>query len=226
MGQAPSTVVQLALLVLVVLPGVIYQFLRERFRGPVPSERDLGERVLRALAASVVLDSLYLLLAGPHLVALFRGSGWGWEGLTERPRLTALLALALFVAVPALAAGCVSEWQRRRLRAKYQSTPTAWDHTFRSRGSCFVRMRLKDGTWVGGWYGSDSYATSYPQPAELFLESAWRMNPDGSFGHRIGPSAGLYIRAGDTDVLELLHPPRQEATPDTACPTPHRSVLH
>ncbi|MET9800433.1 DUF6338 family protein [Streptomyces sp. NPDC006368] len=72
-GQAPSTVLQVALLVLVVLPGVTYQFLRERWRGPVPGQRDQAERVLRAATASVVLDTLYLVVAGPQLLRLARG---------------------------------------------------------------------------------------------------------------------------------------------------------
>ncbi|MEV7412961.1 DUF6338 family protein [Streptomyces althioticus] len=207
MSQAPSTVLQLALLVLIVLPGTVYQFLRERFRGQVPGERDLGERVLRAVVASVILDSLYLLLAGPQLIRLARDTeGTGWEVVAERPRLASLVALTLFVVVPAIAAGGVSAWEHRRLRARYRSTPTAWDHMFRTRGSCFVRARLTDGSWIGGWYGSTSYATSYPQPPELFLESAWRMNQDGSFDGRIGRTAGLHLRADNIDVLELLHP--------------------
>jgi len=40
----------------------------------------------------------------------------------------------------------------------------------------------------------------------LFLESAWRMNPDGSFDRRISNTAGLHVRADDTDVLEFLDP--------------------
>jgi hypothetical protein len=78
-----------------------------------------------------------------------------------------------------------------------------------------VRVRLKDGTWLGGWYGSRSYATSYPEPSELFLESAWRMNSDGSFADRVERTAGLYIRAADADVVELIHPPDQPG-PDPA----------
>lgn len=210
-GQAPSTALQVVLLVLFVLPGVTYQFLRERWRGPVPGERNLGERVLRAVTASILLDSLYAIAAGPQLLRLARGGkSTGWDGISQQPRVVGLWALLLFVVVPALAAGGVSLWQRRRLPARFRGTPTAWDHMFRNCGSCFVRVRLKDGTWVGGWYGSGSYATSYPEPAELFLESAWRMNPDGSFAQRISGTAGLHVRSADADVVELLQPPEPE----------------
>uniref|UniRef100_A0AAU2VJV0 DUF6338 family protein n=1 Tax=Streptomyces sp. NBC_00008 TaxID=2903610 RepID=A0AAU2VJV0_9ACTN len=207
MGQSPSTPLQIAMLLLFVLPGVTYQFLRERWRGPVPGERDLGERVLRAVAASVVLDTLYLVAAGPRLVRFARHTGAGAGGaVAQQPRTAGLLALVLFVVVPAAAAGGVTWWQRRRRPARYRSTPTAWDHLFRRSGPCFVRMRLRDGAWVGGWYGGRSYATSYPQAPEIYLETAWLMNPDGSFVRPVRDSAGIHIRAADTDVLELLDP--------------------
>ncbi|MBQ0984962.1 hypothetical protein KBZ10_10615 [Streptomyces sp. F63] len=211
MGQAPATVFQVAVLVLFVLPGVVYQFLRERWRGPVPGEQVLSERVLRALSASVVLDAVYMLVAGPELLRLVRGTPGEpvrWDDPGQRVRLVGFVALMLFAAVPAAAAGAVSVWQRRRLRARYRVTPTAWDHMFRDRGSCFVRLRMKDGTWVGGWYGGQSYATAYPQPRELFLESAWRMDPAGAFTGRVAHSAGLHVRADDADLLELLEPDR------------------
>ncbi|HEY0500938.1 MAG TPA: DUF6338 family protein [Kutzneria sp.] len=206
---------QLGLLVLVVLPGITYQFLRERWRGPVPGERDLGERVLRSLVASMLLDALYLIVAGPALAPLAnRTVAKGWDGVVEQAQLLGLLGLLLFLVVPAVAAGTVTWWQRRRLRgARYRSTPTAWDRMFQNRGSCFVRMRLKDGAWAGGWYGSQSYATSYPQPAELFLQTAWIMDPDGSFVRPIERSAGMHVRATDVDLLELLLPPEPTEPP-------------
>ena len=220
MGQAPSTVVQLALLALVVLPGAVYQFLRERFRGPVPGERELGERVLRALVASVLLDGVYAVLAGPRLLRLLRGpDGRGWDGVLERPRAAGAWGLVLLIAVPALAAGLVSWWERRRWRARFHGTPTAWDHMFRARGSCFVRVRLKDGTWVGGWYGGRSYATSYPHPPELFLESGWRMRPDGAFGRRAPHTAGLGVLGEDMDLLEFLSPPSAPTPTPPGTPT-------
>lgn len=206
---------QLGILVLVVLPGITYQFLRERWRGPVPGERDLGERVLRSIVASILFDALYLIIAGPALVRLARSADTrGWDGVVEQAQLVGLLGLLLFLVVPAVTAGAVTWWQRRRLRgARYRSTPTAWDRMFQNRGSCFIRVRLKDGAWAGGWYGSQSYATSYPQPAEVFLQTAWIMDMDGHFVRPIERSAGMHVRASDVDMLELLLPPEPSQPP-------------
>ncbi|WP_033443038.1 DUF6338 family protein [Saccharothrix sp. NRRL B-16314] len=203
--QAPSTVVQLVLLVLLVLPGISYQFVRERLRGPVPWERDLGERVLRAIVASIVLDSAYLAVAGPALIRLTRGTPPGeLNGFVQQPRAVGAVAVLLFLVVPAAAAFAVSLVERRRRKSTYRRTPTAWDHAFRDREPCFVRVRLKDGNWAGGWYGHRSYATSYPHPAELYLESARVMTPEGEFGPRVQGTAGVRLRAEDFDVLEFI----------------------
>lgn len=210
MGGAPSAVVQLALLVLVVLPGVAYESLREFWRGPAPAARNLVERVMRALAASVVLDALYLVAFGPQLVRLVHGvDREGWSHLAGQTRLIGLAVLGLLLAAPAAAAAGVSTWERRRVSTAPQrgGPSTAWDRMFHERGSCFVRLRLRDGVWIGGRYGDRSYASSSPHAMELYLESAWLMRPDGSFDREIHGSGGLYVRAADADVLEIVLSP-------------------
>lgn len=220
MTQAPSTVVQLILLVLVVLPGVTYQFVRERWRGLASGHEDLGHRVLRAVTASLILDAVYVIVAGPWLVRLVAGPAGAWDGFARHTRLLGLAAMLLLVLIPAVAAVAVSVVKQRRLRASFHPAPTAWDFAFQDRGPCFVRARLADGSWVGGWYGSRSYANSYPRTGELYLESAWNLDPDGGFKNRVELTAGLYIRVQEADALEFLDMP---TTPGgtTASEEPH-----
>lgn len=226
MAQAPSTVVQLAILVMAVLPGATYQFMRQRWRGPVPTEHDLGERILRAIVVSILLDTGYLVIAGPALAGFAAAlRSHGWQAVLDQPRLIGLAGFAMFVAVPAAAAGAVSWWQRRNRRAaRYRAVPTAWDQMFRDRGSCFVRVKLKSGGWAGGWYGSASFATSYPEVPELYLQTAWLMNPDGSFNRAIKDSAGLRVTGADVEVLELLAPPSSPIPQQTSTMESHDEV--
>jgi hypothetical protein len=204
-AQAPTAVQQVILLVLFVLPGITYQFVRERLRGPVPGERDLSERVLRAITASIALDAVYLLVAGPQIIRVIKPAQQVWfNGLAADPRTAAAVALALFIVFPAAAAWIIGWVQRRSSPARFHVVPTAWDSAFRARSACFVRAKLKSGVWVGGWYGRRSYASAYPHAADLFLQSAYEMHGDGSFGVQVRASAGLYLRMDEVEVLEFV----------------------
>jgi hypothetical protein len=207
MTVAPSALQQVLLLVLFVLPGISYQFVRERLHGPVPGERDLSERVLRAVTASIALDGLYLLVAGPQIVSLVKTAHHPWfDTAGADPRRAAAVGLTLFLAAPAAAAWAAGAVRRRRSPARYRPAPTAWDAMLRDRGPGFVRLRLKSGAWAGGWYGKRSHASAYPHPADLFLESAYTMAADGSFGPRAPSTGGLYLRMSDVEVLEFIRP--------------------
>jgi hypothetical protein len=204
-AETPSTLQQIILLVLFVLPGITYQFVRERMRGPVPGERDLAERVLRALTASIVLDAIYLIAIGPWLVHVIKPSGRPWfAAAAAEPRQAAAVSLALFFAVPAAVALAVGIIERLRHPSRFDPVPTAWDGAFRERSTGFVRARLKSGTWVGGWYGRRSRASAYPNPPDLYLESGYVMLNDGSFGPRVRATGGVYVNMTDVEVLEFV----------------------
>lgn len=205
--QAPSTLIQLAILVVAVLPGVTYQFMRERSRGPLAAHKDVGERVLRALMASVVLNLVYLFVAGPWLVGLIAfGSSGPRATVVSSIREVSLVALAMFVVFPTFAAMVANRLERRKVGAKFVPIPSAWDFSFRIRTACFIRARLKDGTWVGGWFGVESFASSYPAEKEVFLESAWKMERDGRFRAKTPNGGGLLLRYDTLDFIEFVEP--------------------
>ncbi|WP_328665270.1 DUF6338 family protein [Streptomyces sp. NBC_00322] len=203
--MVPSTVQQLAVLLVMVLPGGVYQAVRERLRGPRPSEVQVESRVLRAVAASVVLDSLYAVVAGPWLVSLTGGQGFA--GVAARSRQAGIAALVLVVAVPAAAAWAEARWRARRKPSRRRKAPTAWDHLFSKRSSCFVRIRLKDGSWVAGWYGSSSCAAAFPHDRDIFLQAQYAVLADGRIGPRLDGTGGIYIPKDSIDLLGLLEPP-------------------
>ncbi|MFB8216122.1 DUF6338 family protein [Streptomyces anulatus] len=205
MPHAPTTVTQVVIVVLLVLPGVTYQFVRERARGPVPGHRDLGERILRAVTAGIALDTLYILLAGPWLVRLVYDRRRGWlTGAADNPRITALVATTLLIVVPAAAAWIASWLSSRGSRSTYDPTPTAWDKVFQRRSHCLVRARMKSGLWVGGYYGEKSYTSGYPEAADLYLQTTWSVSSAGRFEAPLPHSGGIYIRMDDVEFLDFV----------------------
>jgi hypothetical protein len=73
--MTPGTITQLAILIVFVLPGVVYQVVRARLAGASPENQDTTNKVLRALAASVVLVSAYMVVLGPSLVMALGHTG-------------------------------------------------------------------------------------------------------------------------------------------------------
>ncbi len=206
--MVPETLRQLTILLLFALPGVVYQVTRDQLLGPVAAEQETENRLLRAVAVSVILDALYATVAGPALADLMGGEDrHGLDGLGAHTRLAGAIGLLLLVVIPAALAITETSLSRRRRAAAYEPTPTAWDHLFRDQGGCFIRVRLQDGTWIGGWYGHGANAAAFPHPKDLFLSAQYAMRPDGHFDARMPGTGGVYISADSISFMEILNAP-------------------
>lgn len=213
MPSVPGDGFQLILLLLLVLPGTVYQFVRARLRGPAPDDASALNRVLRALGMSALLSLLYTVTVGPPLWRLaVEASAAARQGEVPALRGFALWALVLLFIVPAGVA--LADHLRRihvttpgLLKLTYDpSYPGAWDFAFLNRGDCYVRLLTLDGRWIGGWMGDDCWVSSYPEPRELFIAQAHAMSEDGSFGPVVPGSIGMYVRCDDIRLIEFLDP--------------------
>jgi len=211
---------QQALTVLViVVPGFVHQIVQSRLRGPGPEDGDLGVRILRALTTSGLFALIYFVALGKTLTAAISHP----TSYLDQPRSTALLLLVLVFVIPAtVAVGQHARNTRRRypdvpwkqVFRIYNPTPTAWDFAVDRVGPGYLRVLNKDGNWVGGYAGEESFYTNFPQAREVFLETAWRLDERGEFKSPITGSAGQWIKCDDAPVVEFLRP--QETTPDDA----------
>jgi hypothetical protein len=229
----PATSSQLLILVAVILPGIVFGTVLQRLRGPTPEDKDVGTRVLRATAVGIGLDLIYLIVAGKHLTTLL-GNRAESIGAMTHPRESALWTLLLVGVIPTSLALLVharsayrdapadlSRWQRlqRAHRTTYRTTPTAWDYIARRRGGCFVRVRLSDGEYLGGWVGPDAYVSGYPEPRDLFIACQWALDSRGTFLHKIEDTLGCYIAIGEGVLVEWIE--RQDSgTSDRDQPPP------
>lgn len=216
----PNSVGQLAIALFLVTPGVVYQLTRSRLRGPTPDDASATNRILRALAFSAALNGIYAIVAGPNLYRMVSDSQThllSWSGALEHLRSIGWLALLLYLIVPAViaAAGAAMTKYFPRLRnswpqlprLSYDPTPRAWDWAFsRTKDTTYVRILTTDGRWIGGRFGEDSFVSSYPEPREMFVESAWRMDDDGNFVEAQPNSAGMYLRCDDIRSVEFISP--------------------
>ncbi|MDO1482245.1 DUF6338 family protein [Rhodococcus ruber] len=197
---------------LAVIPGFVYQGVRRSYAGPSPEDRDLGVRLMRALAFSGLIGLIYLALLGTTLRDFVRQP---IDDLSEGEIFSAsLLAIVLVFVVPSAIALAHHGWSAKRNLpstswrdrfSMYDPTPTAWDFATRNLEPGSVRILTNDGKWIGGIAGGGSFFTSYPDPREIFLEEAWELNENGEFVQAINGSAGVWVRCDDVQLVQFLH---------------------
>jgi hypothetical protein len=192
---------QILVVVFFLIPGLNCTWLIDRLAGR--TGLSATERLMRAVSLSLFVYAA----VSPWLVRVARrlpdGRLWTWE-----PILGA--AFLIFVAPLLLALGLIwlRRWQpfRKGVRgiSPIHPAPSAWDFAFAREPPSFVRAKLTDGQRVGGVFGSHSYASAYPEAAEVFLEEAWRFGPDGTPEEPVPGSRGILIRHDDVEWLDFL----------------------
>jgi hypothetical protein len=84
--------------------------------------------------------------------------------------------------------------------------PTAWDYYFaKTETPCFVIVHLKNGNLIGGYYGWDSYMSSYPEKMSIYFEKLIHLNANGEFEGWIENSNGVILDSDVFDYLEFLN---------------------
>jgi hypothetical protein len=220
----PTTLQAVLALVLIVLPGAIYLWGFEREAGKWAI--GISDTILRFVAASAVFQALY---AAPLYVLYERyvhhevvrlGRVDFDDPLADGhvPWWLAVVPLA-YIGLPAILGTLVGRSVRSdkpyaerfaRIMAGSNPAPRAWDDLFAGRPSGTVRARLKtDLSWVGGFFGADSYAAGYPEvPQDVLLERSYKMGSDGSFVQENGEfvliGSRLLIRFEEIDFLEFF----------------------
>lgn len=217
----PDTAQALVVLIVAILPGALHTWAFEREAGNWGV--GLADRVLRFAGATAIYQvafafPLYQLWARVlHQPVMANGSK-GFRNLileaAPLPWWTWLVPVA-YVGIP-LAVGTFAgrSVHRRpriaRILAGKDPAPRAWDHLFSPGPSGVIRVRLKDDTWIGGLFGRRSYAAGYPEPQDLYLESAYRVLADGQFAQGPTPSefvelgSGILVRWDEVKFLEFF----------------------
>jgi hypothetical protein len=211
-------------LLLIIIPGFIYQGTRSRLRGPSREEQEVTVRILQALAMSGFLALLYVAVLGGRLTdpvinpKVFTDHDHHDHPSPPDPRLSAIVLIVLVFVLPiALAWGIqycathfvITRWCIKRTGktfSRYDPTPTAWDFAADHMGQGFLRVYTSDNTWVGGRLGEGAYVSGYPEVREIFLDEAWELDEDGVFLQAVPRTAGVWIRCDDVQFVQFLGP--------------------
>jgi hypothetical protein len=212
----------IAVTVLAVLPGGLYTWSFEREVGNWGVS--LSDRILRFVGFSALFHAVfdypeYLIWSHYiHRVTSLGGAARFENAVTDGGSLPWWLFFVpiLYVALPMLAGYMTARsalarmpWTRFLVGPNPQ--PRAWDRLFSSTPSFVVRLRLTSETWLGGLFGAESYASGYPEPQDLLLETTYQMETDGSFaadahGDFIDLESALLVSWEDVHFLEVFAP--------------------
>jgi hypothetical protein len=80
----------------------------------------------------------------------------------------------------------------------------SWDFKFNKKEPALIIVHLKDGRLIGGFYGYDSFASSYPAEEQIYLETVWKLDDNGKFQHPIQKSQGILILKDEIMAVEFF----------------------
>jgi hypothetical protein len=188
----------LQVFLVIILPGFIAMKVYDLFYPP--EKRSFGDSLVDAVA-----------------YGLFNFCFWSWAivGMdlrtypTEHPIwFPILFLLSLVVSPAALAFGLVKIRTWRWLLGKLnldEPTKTAWDKFAERKQPCFMLFHLKNGEFICGWFGDKSYATTFPQKPEVFVEKIYAVDQETRvIQHCLENSLGMVIRAEDCHLIEFF----------------------
>ena len=188
----------IALFVLVVFPGLVSTTI---YRLIMPARAlDWGNALLQGLFYSAINFVLGL----PVLFALV----FGYDPLAHPVRYSSAGILLLFITPIAWPLILVSIFKSKRLASRIQIPyPTAWDFFFDQREPGFLLVHLTNGKLLGGYRGAKSYAGSFPNDGDIYVEAVYSVDESGQFGHPIPNTRGVLLRKEQYSYIELFSVP-------------------
>lgn len=88
--------------------------------------------------------------------------------------------------------------------------PKAWDYFFGKRAACWIIVTLKSGRVIGGYYGTESFASSFPHEEDLYLELLCDMTTEGRLNGVTPLTLGGIIPMKEVQLLEFFRYVPQE----------------
>jgi len=82
--------------------------------------------------------------------------------------------------------------------------PKPWDYVFSQQKPYWIIIHLKDGRRIGGLYGAESFASSYPSNEQIYLEKVWYLDEKGKFIEPVERSEGIILSKEDFEAIEYF----------------------
>jgi hypothetical protein len=195
----PTSVDSILVAVAFIMPG----FIAGRVLSSAHSSSETSEG--RLVLGAITLSCLNYAVLSPLLVLTWTQKWY------HHPFGLALLAFFTLFMAPVLIALAIvkvidTNWGKRVRVAFGIAHPVskAWDAFFRRGIPCWVLATLKGGRVIAGFYGGNSFASSFPAQEDLYLEKICRLSAEGEIEGVAEFSRGGIIRMENVESLELF----------------------
>ena len=93
-----------------------------------------------------------------------------------------------------------SEYFQKRI---HHPTQMPWDYFFAKKECCWVKITLKNGDVIGGYYGTKSFASNAPATEQVYLEQKWVLSDKGAFEREVKNTFGVIILTSEISHIEF-----------------------
>lgn len=191
--------------VLVIVAFVIPGFVASRIVSLAYSRSGISE-------GQTVLEAITLSCLNYAMLSWLLALAWIRHWYQNPAVLAAIIFGTLFV-VPVVVALIFlrvsdSDWGLRVRLAFGMAHPVlkAWDTFFRRGQNCWVVATMKGGRVFAGYFGPNSYASSFPAEEDIYLEKLCKTF-DGKIVEVAEFTAGGIIQMKDVETLEFFESP-------------------
>ncbi len=138
-------------------------------------------------------------------------SWWIWyivknNFIQVHPIIVALSAVVILLLCPIIWSVTYVRLLKCSWLQKYIIHPVKrpWDWYFNQTDFVWVIVNLNDGTKIGGVFGKDSFASSFPLAEQLYLEEVWKLNNEGDFIKPVDGTKGILIVGKEINFIEFF----------------------
>ena len=84
--------------------------------------------------------------------------------------------------------------------------PTSWDYKFSQISSpIWILVRLKDGNFVAGYFGCNSFASSETNERDIYIEKIFQIDAQGSWISTKNNNDGIFISSDQIKSIEFFN---------------------
>ncbi len=158
---------------------------------------DASKSLVDALAFSCVVYAAFcwaiLWVINAHLATL-------------HPAYFAAFCAGILFIAPTAAAILLFSARRARWLARWLPHPVGkpWDFVFSRREQAYVIVTLTSGRRIGGFYGGESFSSSYPYDEQIFIESVWDVDEEQGFLAKHVRSRGMIVSGANIQTIEFI----------------------